>query len=67
MNHGKSEISKIKKMAAFEFKISIFLVFFVVWVVKKKIQKTSDFEIRGSCDKSTSVEDLLQISSQSVN
>ena len=62
-----AKFRKLRKWQPFEFKISIFLVFFVIWVIKEKWKKTPDFEIRGSCDKGRSGEELLQISSQSVN
>ena len=67
MNHGNSEISKIKKMAAFWSLNIDFSCAFRPLGGKKKWKETSDFEIRGSHDKGTSGEYLLQISSQSIN
>ena len=61
-----AKFRKLKKWQHFEVEISIFLVFFVLWVLKKKDRKNIRFEIRGSCDKRTSDEDF-QISNQSVN
>ena len=72
VNHGNSEISKIKKMAAFwSWNIDFSCAFSLSGGKKRKKNKNrkkpSDFEIRDLCDKGTSGEDLLQISRQSVN